>query len=101
MPVHTTPKQCRSSLIYKGKPDCKAKAKQILLTHHRHARLVHRTIFNVYHIGTRRTKLTFVTGKESLFGLLLEEGDEVVSVLGLLQATEGHLGAGNVLLGVF
>ena len=36
-----------------------------------------------------------------LFGLLLEEGDEVVAVLGLLEATEGHLGAGNVLLGVF
>jgi hypothetical protein len=35
-----------------------------------------------------------------LFGLLLEEGDQVVTVLGLLEATEGHLGAGNVLLGV-
>ena len=35
-----------------------------------------------------------------LFGLLLEEGDEVVAVLGLLETTEGHLGAGNVLLGV-
>ena len=35
-----------------------------------------------------------------LFGLVLEEGDEVVAVLGLLEATEGHLGAGDVLLGV-
>jgi hypothetical protein len=35
-----------------------------------------------------------------LFGLLVEEGDEVVAVLGLLETTEGHLGAGNVLLGV-
>jgi hypothetical protein len=35
-----------------------------------------------------------------LFGLLLEEGDQVVTVLGLLEATESHLGAGNVLLGV-
>ena len=37
---------------------------------------------------------------ERLFGLLLEEGDEVVSVLGLLETTESHLGTGNVLLGV-
>lgn len=37
---------------------------------------------------------------ERLFGLLLKEGDEVVAVLGLLEATEGHLGTGNVLLGV-
>jgi hypothetical protein len=35
-----------------------------------------------------------------LFGLVLEEGDQVVAVLGLLETTEGHLGAGNVLLGV-
>lgn len=37
---------------------------------------------------------------ERLLGLVLEESDEVVSVLGLLEATEGHLGAGDVLLGV-
>jgi hypothetical protein len=37
---------------------------------------------------------------EHLFGLLLEEGDQVVTVLGLLETTKGHLGAGNVLLGV-
>lgn len=36
----------------------------------------------------------------ALLGLLLEEGDEVVAVLGLLETTEGHLGAGDVLLGV-
>jgi hypothetical protein len=35
-----------------------------------------------------------------LFGLSLEEGDQVVAVLGLLETTEGHLGARNVLLGV-
>jgi hypothetical protein len=35
-----------------------------------------------------------------LFGLFLEEGDEIVSVLGLLETTKGHLGARNVLLGV-
>ena len=35
-----------------------------------------------------------------LFGLLLKEGDEVVTVLGLLETTEGHLGARDVLLGV-
>jgi hypothetical protein len=35
-----------------------------------------------------------------LCGLVLKEGDQVVAILGLLEATEGHLGAGNVLLGV-
>ena len=35
-----------------------------------------------------------------LFGLLLEEGDQIVAVLWLLETTEGHLGARNVLLGV-
>jgi len=35
-----------------------------------------------------------------LFRLLTEEGDEVVPVLGLLQATKGHLRARNVLLRV-
>jgi hypothetical protein len=35
-----------------------------------------------------------------LFGLFLEESDQVVTVFGLLETTEGHLGAGNVLLGV-
>ena len=39
-------------------------------------------------------------GTRRLFGLLLEEGDQVVAVLRLLETTEGHLGAGNVLLGV-
>lgn len=38
--------------------------------------------------------------RSRLCGLLLEEGDEVVAVLGLLETTKGHLGAGNVLLGV-
>jgi hypothetical protein len=37
---------------------------------------------------------------EGLLGLILEEGNEVVSVLGLLETAKGHLGAGNILLGV-
>jgi hypothetical protein len=37
---------------------------------------------------------------DRLFGLLLEEGDQVISVLGLLETTEGHLGAGDEFLGV-
>lgn len=47
--------------------------------------------------GEEKTTKLPATG---LFGLLLEEGDEVVAVLVLLETTEGHLGAGNVLLGV-
>lgn len=35
-----------------------------------------------------------------LCGGLLEVGDEVVAVIGLLETTERHLGARNVLLGV-
>lgn len=35
-----------------------------------------------------------------LFGLLGKEGDQVVTLLGLLETTKGHLGTGNVLLGV-
>jgi len=35
-----------------------------------------------------------------LFGLLGKEGDQVVAVLGLLETTKGHLGTGNVFLGV-
>lgn len=35
-----------------------------------------------------------------LFGLLLKEGDQIVTVLGLLETAKGHLGTGNVLLGV-
>lgn len=45
-------------------------------------------------IGTRYHR------RRRLLSLLSQKGDEVVAVLGLLQATEGHLGAGNVLLGV-
>lgn len=37
---------------------------------------------------------------QRLSGGLLEVGDEVVAVGGLLQATEGHLGARDVLLRV-
>lgn len=32
--------------------------------------------------------------------LLLQEGDQVVPVLGLLEPAKRHLGAGDVLLGV-
>jgi len=35
-----------------------------------------------------------------LFGLFAEEGDEIVSVLALLQTTKGHLRTGNVFLRV-
>jgi hypothetical protein len=35
-----------------------------------------------------------------LSGALLEVGDEVVPLLALLETTEGHLGAGDELLGV-
>lgn len=35
-----------------------------------------------------------------LCGGLLEVGDQVVPVLGLLETAKGHLGARNVLLGV-
>lgn len=40
------------------------------------------------------------SSRSALFGGLLEVGDEVIPVLVLLQAAEGHLGAGDVLLGV-
>jgi hypothetical protein len=40
------------------------------------------------------------SSKGRLSGGLLEVGDEVVSVLGLLETAEGHLGARDVLLGV-
>lgn len=36
----------------------------------------------------------------SLLGGFLQVGDQVVSVLGLLQPTESHLGTRNVLLGI-
>lgn len=48
-------------------------------------------------IGTR---WRYHRRRRALLGLLREEGDQVVAVLGLLQATEGHLGTGDVLLGV-
>lgn len=35
-----------------------------------------------------------------LLGLLVQESDQVVPVLGLLETTKGHLGARDVLLGV-
>lgn len=36
-----------------------------------------------------------------LFGLVAEEGDQVVPILRLLQSTESHLGTGDIFLGVF
>ena len=38
--------------------------------------------------------------RDRLTHLLLHVGNEVVAVLGLLETSEGHLGAGDVLLGV-
>lgn len=35
-----------------------------------------------------------------LFGLGLEEGDQVVPVLWLLETAKSHLGAWNILLGI-
>jgi len=35
-----------------------------------------------------------------LFGLLAQEGDQIIPILALLQTTESHLRAGDVLLGV-
>lgn len=37
---------------------------------------------------------------QRLLGLVLEESDEVVAVLGLLETAESHLRAWDVLLGV-
>jgi hypothetical protein len=49
---------------------------------------------------SEKGRLSVYVVMKRLFGLVLEEGDQVVTVLGLLETTEGHLGAGNVLLGV-
>ncbi len=38
--------------------------------------------------------------RSRLLGLLAQPGDQIVPVLALLQATESHLGAGDVFLGV-
>lgn len=44
--------------------------------------------------------VTNVLAGDLASGLLRNIRDEVVALLALLQATEGHLGAGNELLGV-
>jgi len=44
-----------------------------------------------------RTRPTRV---QRLLGLILEERDEIIAVLGLLEAAKGHLSTRNVLLGV-
>lgn len=41
-----------------------------------------------------------VNDSRSLLRVVTQPGDQVVPVLGLLQTTEGHLGARNVFLGV-
>jgi len=51
-----------------------------------------------WRVGEREGECTRVARR--LFGLLLEEGDQVIAVLWLLETTEGHLGARNVFLGV-
>jgi len=38
--------------------------------------------------------------RHAALGLLLKESDQIGALLRLLQASEHHLGAGNVLLGV-
>jgi hypothetical protein len=48
----------------------------------------------------RRRLCYHYTPVSRLLGLLTQEGDQVVPVLILLQSTECHLCAGNVLLGV-
>ena len=50
--------------------------------------------------NSRTTHTNSQSATTRLRGGLLEVGDEVVPVLVLLQAAEGHLGAGDVLLGV-
>lgn len=45
----------------------------------------------------RRTKRK---KKDNLLGLFAQKGNEVISVLALLQATKSHLGARNVFLGI-
>lgn len=40
-------------------------------------------------------------GSRYLFGVLLEESDQIVAILALLETTESHLGSRDVLLGVF
>lgn len=45
-------------------------------------------------------KKSILCRHDRLFGVFLEVGDEVVPLLRLLQTTKGHLGTGDVLLGV-
>lgn len=45
-------------------------------------------------------KKRFLNNKKNLSSGLLEVGNEVSTLLGLLKASENHLSAGNVLLGV-
>ena len=47
-----------------------------------------------------KMEVSSCSGLKYSSGFVLQICDEVVAVLGLLQATEGHLGTRDVLLGV-
>jgi len=55
---------------------------------------------SIFCVKNYRSKGIVQVGNARLLGLLPEVGDQVVPVLGLLQTTERHLGAWNVLLRV-
>lgn len=59
-----------------------------------------RRVFGVSGRDTSRWYNGYSGYGRHLLGLFTEEGDQVVPVLALLETTEGHLGARNVLLGV-
>jgi len=67
---------------------------------HRHAETTHQPGLFLRSKGYIGTGWRYRWCLAHLSGLFLEEGDKVVAILGLLQATEGHLGTRNVLLGV-
>ena len=70
---------------------------------HRHAETTHQPGLFLRSKGCIGTELRCrrrFSREKHLARLILKIGDEVVAVLGLLQATEGHLGTGDVLLGV-
>jgi len=67
---------------------------------HRHAETTHQPGLILRSKSGIGTRWRYHRRRRALLGLLGEEGDQVVAVLGLLQATEGHLGTGDVLLGV-
>jgi len=55
-------------------------------------------------LSHNRVRLVIGRGQGGLrlfLGLLAQPGDQIISVLALLETTEGHLGARNVFLWVF